>query len=48
MHDNSNPGQFLMSYLNGFAGSLPKFASAEEGFGGILTVGKRRSTVGLI
>jgi hypothetical protein len=48
MHANSNPGQFWMSYSNGFDGSLPKFASIVDTFGHIVTAGKRRSTVGLI
>jgi hypothetical protein len=48
MQANSNPGQFLTSYWNGFAGSLPKLASKEDTSGVIVTAGKRRSTVGLI
>jgi hypothetical protein len=47
MQANPNPGQFLMSYSNGFAGSLPKFASNDSS-GPIVTDGKRRTTVGLI
>jgi hypothetical protein len=47
MNANSNPGQFLMSYSNGFAGSSPKLASKKDSFQ-ILTAGKRRSTVGPI
>jgi hypothetical protein len=47
MQANPNPGQFWMSYSNGFAGSSPKFASREL-FGAIVTVGKRRSTVGVM
>jgi hypothetical protein len=49
MHANFNPGQFLISYLNGFpTGSSPKFASIDDAVQSIKTAGKRRSTVGLI
>jgi hypothetical protein len=37
---NSNPGQFLMSFWNGLAGSSPKLASRETR-GDIVTAGKR-------
>jgi hypothetical protein len=47
MHPNSNPGQFLMSYSNGFAGSSPKFASIED-TSNMRIVGNRRETEGLI
>jgi hypothetical protein len=50
MQSNSNPGQLLMLYSNGFARSSPKFASIDDKTvsGIIVTVGKSRSTVGLI
>jgi hypothetical protein len=44
---NSNPGQVLMSYSKGLAGSSPKLASQEDLFQS-KTAGKRRFTVGLI
>jgi hypothetical protein len=47
MQANPNPGQFWMSYSNGFAGSSPKLASTEDSLQ-TDTAGKRRSTVGLI
>jgi hypothetical protein len=47
MHANSNPGQFLMLYAKGFAGSSPKFVIKEDS-PQAETAGKRRSTVGLI
>jgi hypothetical protein len=42
MQANSNPGQFLMSYSNGFAESSPKLASKENASGVIVTAGKSR------
>jgi hypothetical protein len=49
-HSNPIPVQFLMSNLNGLAGSSPKFASKEKSEAELCTVivGKSRFTVGLI
>jgi hypothetical protein len=48
MQFNLIPGQFLMSYWNGLSLSSPKLASNVDTFSSNLTVGKRRSTDGLI
>jgi hypothetical protein len=48
MQANPNPGQLLMSYSNGFAGSSPKLASIEDTRNIIVTAGNKRCTVGLI